>query len=108
MNKTVTGILAYTPVITYFSSLVLIMYTIIMEESGTGYSDVSELVALVGLTVVFVCVIVTYVDIVMFIIKAGENRNLSTGKKTLWGVLMYFFNIFIFPVYWHLHILREK
>ena len=38
-----------------------------------------------------------------FLVEVANNSSLNISKKTLWAMFFYVFNLFVFPVYWLLH-----
>ena len=108
LSKATLGIMAYTPLVSFLMTMGFVMFCSIMEEAGASIGSEEEVIVIVGLLISFICVISAYVDMAVFIIRAGENRKLSVGEKVMWGVLMYFFNIFVFPIFWHVRVLPDK
>lgn len=108
MKKVLTGLLAFLPIILLVVSLVMIvafMFTFAAEETLYG----SELIfPIIMLAVIVLAVILTYAAIITFVIMVFKDDSLSIGWKIGWGCLLYFFNVFVFPVFWFRRICFKK
>lgn len=52
--------------------------------------------------------VINVISIIIFIVDACQNPKFSTGKKVLWSLLISLLNWFVFPVYFHKHILYKN
>ena len=52
--------------------------------------------------------VINTISIIIFIIDASQNPKFSTGKKVLWSLLLCGLSWFVFPVYFHKHILYKN
>ena len=75
---------------------------------GEGTMTAGETIFMLGLVLfTLIAVILTFVLMIWYMIKACKNPELTTGMKVLWCVLLYCFNLVAFPVYWILYIRKE-
>ena len=102
MNKALSCILSFLPAILVFGTVILFaVFGIVVGTEGTMG---------VGATIFMILLLIfEFVGVILALvmIKACKNPNLSTGMKVLWCILIYSFNLFIFPVYWFIYIRKE-
>ena len=46
--------------------------------------------------------------LIFYLINVFRNTTVVQNQKVLWAVLFFFGGILVFPVYWYLHIWRDK
>lgn len=57
-----------------------------------------------GMILLFISVIGVWFFIIYDIVHIAKNQTLTGGAKAGWIFAIWFFNIFIIPVYWFLHL----
>lgn len=107
MNKVLSCILSFMPAVLVFGALLMffVFYLIAGDESTMTAAE--TIIAFLILGIEFIGVILTFVLMVWYMVKACKNPYLSTGMKVLWCFLLYFFNLFIYPVFWFIYIRKE-
>ncbi len=97
MKKMLTAILSFTPIISLPLGFIMLFAGVFIGEAG---NDIGWIILIFSYLLLFAAVIVTWVDIIWFIIIVCKKREWPSDKKVLWGLLIYFFNVFVFPVFW--------
>lgn len=97
MMKTLTAILSFTPIISMPLGFIMIFTGVIIGEAG---NDIGWIILILAYLLILAVVVVTWVDIIWFIIIVCRKREWTTDKKVIWGLLIYFLNVFVFPVFW--------
>ena len=103
MNKNVLAI---------FSIIPLIAFIVIgaVYFSGAAYESTYKMSGSVAVTccIMFLLLFVfTWVDAIWFIIIACKKAEWSLEKKIVWAVVLYTLSMFVFPIFWWLHIRSE-
>ncbi|MBO4980321.1 MAG: hypothetical protein J6C84_00270 [Lachnospiraceae bacterium] len=107
MKKTIMGILAFAPIVLIilgFAILFIMRMGVALDEPLEGAAQFCGVLAVIF---VLVAVALCYVDIVWFIVLACKNQRFDITQKVVWAIGIYMLNIFIFPVYWGMYILRD-
>ncbi len=105
MKKTLTCIAAFTPIVGVVLGFVLMIIGMFLTE--TPSESMGLVLSIAAFVMVLIGVIMCWVDIIWFIILAVKNPQLESTMKLVWGILLYMFNIFVFPVYWFMYIRKE-
>ncbi len=106
MKKALSCILSFLPLV--LIALTLILFLVFGIFIGEGTLNVWQTIVMLFLVAMeLIGVLLALVLIVLYIIKACKNPNISTGMKVVWCLLIYNLNIFVFPVYWFLYIRKE-
>lgn len=124
MKKFWNGVLAFGPIVCLpisigcmvmpeFIILLLAIFSIITgtEPGETSYAIMAILFTLmivVGIISMFLFVVFTIADIVVFCIYAIKNPRLDDGGKAIWCCLFIALQFFVFPVYWWIYIRKEQ
>lgn len=56
------------------------------------------------MAVLFISVCATMVQIIAYIFMVVKNMELQISQKVAWAVCLWFFSIFLIPVYWYLYV----
>lgn len=106
MKKVLSCILSFLPLV--MMALTFLVFFIAILIFGEGTMSSGESVLMIGLILFeLIGVALTYVIMIWYMIKTCKNPGFTTGTKVLWCLLLYFFNLFVFPVYWFLYIRKE-
>lgn len=105
MKKVLSCILSFIPAISLFIAIVTIIVFSIKAETNVNFFDLYLVILMSAL--VILAVVSCYAVMIFYMVKACKNPNLTTGTKVLWCVLLYFLNIFIFPVFWFKYLKNE-
>ena len=105
MKKTIMGILSIAPIVLLALTFLMMIGGMVMTE--TASEDTGIVIVILSTVVAFVSVILTWVDIIWFIIIACKKPGWNTENKVIWGLLLYFFNVFVFPVFWWKYIRND-
>ncbi|MBE5865494.1 MAG: hypothetical protein E7292_04655 [Lachnospiraceae bacterium] len=105
MKKTLIGIMSFAPIVLFAVSMIMLVIGMVMAETSGG--DAGLALAITACVVMFICVAVTWVDIVWFIIIACR-KDWPTDKKVVWGLLVYFLNMLVFPFFWWNAIVKDN
>lgn len=123
MKKFWYGVLAFAPIVLLIiclASIILPIIAFFILGIGMGVSG-SEVEGVMGLIVTllillmyagffigcFGTVIITWVDIIVFIIDAIKNPKVDQNMKAVWCCLFIFAQTFVFPVYWWIYIKKS-
>ena len=98
MKKVLTAIAAFAPIV------ISILCGIIL---GVGIVAESEGLAIFGTVLFFIAVFLAIPIMILFIVLAIMNKNLSTTAKIIWCIVLWICNILAFPVFWFVCILKE-
>ncbi len=92
----------YYPMIT--AMLFMFIYSALFCMMITEKVDLIDnaFIGMILLLFVFVTVIAVLVEMVVFMVHAFKNNNV------LWGILIYFFNVFVIPYYNIKYIVKEN
>ncbi len=99
MNKVVTGILAIVPSILFVIYMINLMMVDWNDARPDNMGIVCVLFAAIG--------ILALIDTVLFIVYDCKQTHWSIEKRVAWGIALYSFNIFVFPVFWWLYMRKE-
>ncbi len=106
MKKGLSCVLSFLPLIIIVLTFVVLFGALMIF--GEGAMSTGQTIFMIGLILFeLIGVILTYVVMIMYMIKTCKNPEFTTGMKILWCVLLYCFNIFIFPVYWFMFLRKE-
>lgn len=105
MKKIMSCLLSFSPLITLVVSMVLLFGTsivggIIGEQTVPWWLMIFMILATI---LAFAAVILTFVVMIMYIIKTCKNTELSAEKKVIWCIVLYFLNVFAYPVFWFMY-----
>lgn len=101
MKKLISLIFSFIPLILFIMFVKNFLFDIILEGS-VNPSSIS-----VFIFIALLLVITTFADMFWLMYKTFKHPTLSTGAKIVWMILLYFFNIFIYPIHWFIFIRRE-
>lgn len=105
MKKVLSCILSFIPAISLFIS---IASAIALSLKGDTYIDPSDMYLVVLIFAITILAVVScYAVMIFYMVKACKNPYLTTGTKVLWCVLLYFLNVFVFPVFWFIYLKNE-
>lgn len=107
MKKVLSCLLSFLPGVSLFLALILMLiFSINATFTNTAVDmNVSSFIfifLMMGLCIF--SVIITFTVMVLYIIRAVKLPQLSSGMKLLWVFLLYYFNVFSYPVFWFLYI----
>ena len=106
MKKGLSGVLSFLPLVIIVLTFVVLL--VMLFIFGEGIMSTGEMIFAFGLILFeLIGVILTYVVMIMYMIKTCKSPEFTTGMKILWCVLLYCFNIFVFPVYWFMYLRTE-
>ncbi|MBQ7766145.1 MAG: hypothetical protein IJ397_04820 [Lachnospiraceae bacterium] len=124
MKKFWNGVLAFGPLVCFLISIgcmvipevIVLLFAIYSTAAGKEPNEagfaimavVFTVMLVVGVITMFLFVIWTIADIVVFCIYALKNPRLDDGGKALWCCLLIALQFFVFPVYWWIYIRREQ
>lgn len=74
---------------------------------GGILTDQQQAVGSVFVAMILAGIILVYVSMIVFILTVCKNPFFDNGKKVFWGLMLYFFNMFVYPIYLHKYVLRE-
>lgn len=103
MKKTMSCIVSFLPLILLAVTFIFMCLLFFVEEG----SALLMIIGLIGALIALAASTTGVVLMVIYMIKACKNPALSTGMKVLWCILLYCFNVFLFPVYWFMYIGKE-
>lgn len=116
-RKIFLGVLAWTPIVLVVA---LAMYLVAAGPAvGGGHFDVSVgsweglspqirhlLIALFGGATLIALLQIVFS--IVFIVDASTNAKLRGAPLALWAIGFIFFGELLFPIYWLLHVARER
>ena len=102
MKKTLTGIMAFAPLV-----LLVLTFVIPFAMIAAG-DDLGMGLGIFSMIVPVLCVLLTFVDIIWFIVIACRKSHWDTTQKVIWGIVLYCLNIVAFPFFWWLAILKDE
>ncbi len=124
MKKFWNGVLAFGPIVCLpvgigcmiMPEVIVLLLAICSIITGTDPGEMSydimavvfPLMIVVGIMSMFLFLVWTVVDIVIFCIYAVKNPRLDDGGKALWCCLLIMLQFFVFPVYWWIYIRKEQ
>ncbi len=110
MKKNLNCILAFAPIACLLVGMVLsIASSIIGSIGGEGFLVIIGVIgSLLGFVLVFAGAILCLGMIVYFGILVCKRKDLEVGMKVLWCVLLYFFNLFTFPICYFVVLRKEQ
>ena len=106
MKKALSCILSFLPLLLIAFSLILLLVFGIIFGEGT-LTAIQTIIMILLLAMELIGVLLALTLIVIYIVKACKNPDISTGMKVAWCFIIYSFNIFVFPVYWFIYIRKE-
>ena len=109
------GIATFWPLayIFLFLTAILLMFGL-AAASGPGPEPrgPASILLTMGFVAVFILHIFTVLEImalkVFYIVKVLKADHLDQNMKIMWMLLLFFTAIFVEPIYWYLHIWKEK
>lgn len=105
MKKILSCMLSFLPgILLLVSFITAFLFTIFGNDPLSTFETVLAFL-MMGLAIL--AVILTYGVMIYYIVKACKNPQLSGGMKALWVVLLYCFNVFVFPVFWFMYLKNE-
>lgn len=105
MKKLGSCILAFAPGVLLFITLIAAALF-----SSWGSDPMSSFEVFVGLAMValaFLAVILCFTVMILYIIKTVKSPYISADMKAVWCILLYMFNVFVFPVFWFKYIRNQ-
>lgn len=105
MNKKIVGISTIVVAIMYFVACFLLLKWELFYSGDTDAVSVTYMVSALVCTIVSVPM--TFVFMVLFMFKVYKNLNMNERQKIVWYLLLYFGNLFVFPVFWYLYIYKR-
>ena len=106
MKKALSCILSFLPLVMIALTFIVLLVALLIFGEGT--MSTGETILMIGLILFeFIGVALTFFMIIWYMIKTCKNPEFTTGMKVLWCVLLYCFNLFVFPVYWFLYVRKE-
>lgn len=106
MKKGLSCILSFLPLVMIVLTFVVLFAMLIIFGEGT--MTTGQTILMIGLLIFeLIGVILTFVVMIWYMIKTYKNPEFTTGMKILWFVLLYCFNLFVFPVYWFMYVRKE-
>lgn len=108
MNKTLTCIASLAPIVGVvfgFGGMMIIAF--MLEDAETAGALLSVGSMMFSFILIFIGVIMCWVDIFWFIALTCKRKDWDTSKKVIWSIVLYMLNIFVFPVYWYLYLRTE-
>lgn len=106
MNRQQAKRAAFLPLIGNIVLSVLLIYYAMM--SYYYHSDVNNFLLLTIVVLFFAVPIYTFSAMILFLIKLAKLSDISEGKQILWGILLFMFNAFVFPIFWYIHIYKKE
>lgn len=107
MKKIGSFIMCILPFLLFFGTVIPIFVFMYLDMVNPGTMDAMEGLMIFLVFLSFVTVIDVYGVMIWLIIKTVKNQRLSGVAKVIWCLCLYFFNIFIFPVYWFVYLRKE-
>jgi len=98
---------AYAPIVFLVLGVVLLLVSGTQTVGGM-LTGTGQIISTLAIVCTVLSVVITYISMVIFIVAACKNPVFSTGKKVFWGIMLYLFNMFAYPVYLHKYILKEQ
>lgn len=110
MKKNLNCILAFAPLVCVIAGIVLVMISgIVGGIVGEGaVLVICSILSILGFILVFAGVIADLVVMVYYGVLVCKRKDLEVGMKVLWCVLLYFFNILIFPICYFVVLRKEQ
>ena len=106
IKKALSCILSFLPVVMIASTLIVFLIAFLIFGEGT--MSTGEIILMIGLLLFeLLGVALTFFMMIWYMIKTFKNPAFSTGTKVLWCILLYCFNMFVFPVYWFLYVRKD-
>lgn len=107
MKKTVTCILSFLPALMIAITFIVMFFVLIIV--GDEPMNTIGIIGMV-LLVIFelIGVFLALGLIVWYMIIACKSPKLSVGMKVFWCIMLYCFNLFVFPIFWFCVILKEE
>lgn len=99
---------AYRPLIAYIVMCALLVYCgVVIYYDWMTNSFADNFIMLVTIVMVFVAPIYTVIVTIRYILIISK-KDVPTWKKVLWGIVLFEFNVWAFPIFWRLHIRIES
>lgn len=105
VGKTVTGILAFLPILTFFILLPTASYIISSNVFNNPLNDFLRDYYIFGLF--FVVSISTALTLLLFLVDSQKSSYVSEEKKADWFTSLIVGNIFSIVVYYYRYILKQ-
>lgn len=106
MKKALSCILSFLPLVMIAGTFIVLFIAILVFGEGT--MSTGEIILMIGLILFeLLGVALTFFMMIWYMIKTFKNPGFTTGMKVLWCILLYCFNLFVFPVYWFLYVRKE-
>lgn len=105
MKKYFSCFYAFLPLILLIIALIIrstFKNTDIMYETSAGYK------ALAVIILVAVTIIISIIDRFIYTIKAMKNPVIDGDMHMIWAICIVLFGMFIYPIYWIVHIRKEN
>ena len=108
MKKFLFGILAYIPVLFFalYTLSVIFLGLFVVFVPDVASSPLIFVFLIAYMFIILVLGVVTWFDIIYYMIVALKKPDHSVTEKVLWCLGFYFLNIFIFPFYFHFHLVK--
>lgn len=108
MKKVLSCILSFVPLVMYVALILLTIPVAIFAGAEVQGTEIVVLVAVIFVVVLSILFTVsTFGVMIYFIVLTVRSQNLDSSMKIMWCVLLYFLNVYFFPVYWFVYIRRD-
>ena len=98
---------AYRPLRLYFLMCAMVVYYMVASYHGLmTHSFADEIIALISIALIIGVPIYTVVVTIRYILIISK-KDVPTWKKVLWGIVLFEFNVWVFPMFWRRHIRIE-
>lgn len=94
----------------YAPATLIIIYIIAMIPAlvlASGFDWKFYLMIFLAITSGIAAVVINLVSTIRFMMYACDNPKIVVLHKVIWVIAFFYFNIFIFPLYFHEHILYQ-
>ena len=105
MKKVVSCILSFLPGILLLISLMSVIYISLYMEGEIRGEDMALAISMIVTSLL--AVIACFGVMIFYAVKVYRNSQMSSGTKIVWYICLYFFNVFVFPVFWFMYIRKE-
>jgi len=96
---------AYGPGVAMVLFIVIMILTLVWASNGNWMFYPMVILLMVSVIAVSAMMVIATI---LFMKYACDNLRLRVSQQIVWVVAFYFFNLFIFPLYFHEHILYKN
>ncbi len=108
MKKVVTFILCIAPVILFFATAIPLLYISMASDLGTVSEETVNVLAMFLCSGTLLTVFMLFGVMIWLIIRVYRDKSMPTITRAKWVAVLYFLNMFVFPVYWFRFFRREE